>query len=329
MATSKNSNITSLGVGATNRCNLNCPHCYSRPLAKDDLYLEDIKKLLLEYPNTKKINFGTGESFLNSDFLAIAAYCKNKRIKLALTTNGTTVNQLSDEQLSWFDDIDFSLDFPSAKLHDKWRGKPGLFNKVMIGLTRCQKLDINTSIALCLMSNNYHLLPYFRPILDHFKIFLRINIYKPTPSPKFSLTYNQFWQAVELLAKNFKLVSNSEPVLATVAPTIAHGSPCGERSLRIHPDKTVSPCVYLKGKAISLNKFSRLKSFIPEFCRNCQFVSACRGGCLSRRILSGNYQLPDEFCPLYKNKPIPKIKFKTAEEKKFIHAGYLCTIIVK
>ena len=141
--------------------------------------------------------------------------------------------------------------------------------------------------------------------------------------------YEEFWEAMRLLAKHFKLVSSSEPILSAVVKNSVEGSPCGDCSVRIHPDKSISPCVYLQGRKISLEDFQRMKRKIPAFCKNCNFLQLCQGGCLSRRILNDATNKPDVFCPLYRKESFPKIKFRKADHKEFIHSSYLCTLIVK
>lgn len=321
--------IVALGVGITNKCQLNCPHCYSRPLAQLDMKPKDFWVLIKKYPNLKKINFGTGESILNPDFLKIMTICRQRRIAMALTTNGLTVKNLSDQHLRWFKDIDFSLDFPSAQQHDQWRGAPGLFAATLTGLQRCQKLGIKTSIVCCLMNNNYQYLAGFRQLLDQYHIYLRLNLYKSAWTKKFNLKYKEFWSAIKILAKNFVLVSNSEPILSVITDESSQGSPCGECSARIHPDKSITPCVYLQGQKISFKKFIKLKKFLPRVCGQCTLVTACRGGCLSRRILDQRINRPDAYCPLARHQPWPKITFKKELDKEFVHADYLCTLIVK
>ena len=41
-------------------------------------------------------------------------------------------------------------------------------------------------------------------------------------------------------------------------------------------------------------------STVPEFCRSCEFVETCGGGCAGRRRLRGKLDEPDEFCPFYR-----------------------------
>jgi len=317
-------------MGLTNKCNLNCAHCYSRALPIQSLTLGGVKKILADFPGLKKVNFGTGESILNPELAEIMAHYRERGIEMALTSNGTTIEALSDEHLKWFKDVDISLDFPSSELHDRWR-YPGAFGKAMAGLSRCTGLGINTSIALCLMNINCQYLPQFKKILDQFNVSLRINLYKPTPTDKFSLNYDQFWDAMKSIAENFALIANSEPILSIIDRSkIGKGSPCGGDSVRVHPDGTITPCVFLAGKKIGIEEFKKMKSKLPEFCRPCKSAGECRGGCSSRRILKDRHGLPDEYCPFYAGREVPDIKFTYAKERtEYIHAGYLCTMIIR
>lgn len=329
MKISADETISSLGIGLTNRCNLNCPHCYSRNMEKSELSLEDVEKILKIFPNLKKVNFGTGESILNRNFREIIDLLRKKNIQMALTTNGLTIDRLEDRYLSYFKDIDISIDFPNAKLHDEWRGCPGLFDLAVRGIEKCRKMKINTSIVMCLMNNNYKTLPQFRTLLKRYNIFLRINLYKPVDTKRYLLNYEEFWEAMKLLFENFELVSNSEPILSIITGDELAGSPCGTLSLRIHPNMVASACVYIDGQKVSARNFQKQKELIPKFCETCRFAQSCRGGCLGRRYLTLGIKKPDIYCPLFRGKQLPKIKFKKAKEKEFIHSSYLCTIIVK
>ncbi len=323
-----NSKVTSLGIGLTNRCNLNCPHCYSRVLPNADLTLSDIKVILKKFPNLKKVNFGTGESILNKNFIEILSVFKNHNVQMALTTNGLTIDQLSEEYLKWFKDIDVSIDFPNSKLHDEWRGQVGLFDMAVRGIEKCKKIGLDVSIVICLMNCNYKYLPEFKKLIDYYNLFLRVNIYKPVDSKKLLLSYEEFWRAMKILSDNFELVANSEPILSIVTKDKINGSPCGD-SLRIHPTMVASGCVYIDGRNVSVHNFKKYKKVLPEFCRKCKFVNSCRGGCLGRRYLTLGIKNPDIYCPFAKGDSVPKIKFKLAKNKEFILGSYLCTIIVK
>lgn len=305
------------------------PHCYSRELAQRSISFSKLKKFINNFSNLKKINFGTGESILHKGFRKIIEFLHEKNFELALTSNGYSVNKLAIEDLKKFKDIDISIDFPRAILHDRWRGKAGTFNMAIQAIEKCKEASVTVSAVMCLMNLNYKYLPEFRNILDKYNIPLRINLYKPVYTKKYLMNYSEFWQAIELLAKNFKLVSNSEPILTLIVDDELCGSPCGN-SARLHPDGKISPCVYLSGKFSEFEKFKKMKLQIPKECTNCPVASKCRGGCLGRRLLTYGSPKPDQYCPILNSKKIPKIKFVRAVKKEnFIHSSYLCTIIVK
>ena len=83
----------SLGIGATGNCNLNCGHCYSKPLRGTSMSLEELQSVV-KGKNVHSINFGTGENILNPDFPEMIDWCHDLGIKLSVTSNGYTINQL-------------------------------------------------------------------------------------------------------------------------------------------------------------------------------------------------------------------------------------------
>lgn len=320
--------ITFLGIGITSLCNLSCPHCYSRKLIQKSISFKKFKEEVAKFSNLKKVNFGTGESVLNKNFIEIIDFLSVKNIEIALTTNGLSVNKLNNVYLKKFKDIDVSLDFPKDSLHDKWRGTPGAFDMAIQAIEKCKKAGLTVSIAMCLMNHNYKYLPEFRGLLDKYKIPLRINLYKPVYTKKYLMNYLEFWESMKLLSENFKLISNSEPVLTLITKDKLNGSPCGN-SARLHPDGEITPCVYLSGKFSDFENFKKMKMKTPKECLNCLVVNYCKGGCLGRRLLTFNLPKPEQYCPIINKKQIPKIKFIKTKSKEFIHSGYLCTIIVK
>ena len=321
--------ITSLGIGATSLCNLNCPHCYSRKLTQKSVSLKEFKAIINKFPKLNKVNFGTGESILNKDFKEIIDFLDDKKIALALTTNGYTIHKLSDDYIRKFKDVDISLDFPEAELHDQWRGKKGTFDSVIMAIKKCKSLNIAVSIAMTLMNNNYKYLPDFKKLIEKYDVSLRINLYKPVYTKKYLMNYGEFWDAIKILSENFELINNSEPILTLVTGDKISSSPCGG-SARLHPNGKIIPCVYLLDTFSNFEEFMKLKLEIPSSCKSCNIADNCRGGCLGRRLLTYNSPVPDQYCPMLNNKKIPNIAFRRAKEyHDFIHSRYLCTIIVR
>ena len=331
----------SLGIGLTNKCNLNCPHCYSRGEKEHFIKFSDIIKLEKNL-NIQSINLGTGESFLHPQYEQIIKFIHSKGIKLSLTTNGYTVEKMSDEQLRYFNDIDFSLDFPDEREHNTFRNGNVAFS-VLKGIERCKKLGVECSIATALMNINYNVIDKICALAQSFEINLRINIYKSVHTDKFKLTYDQFWEGIVRLFQSSKLISCSEPIINAILKNkvIDGGSPCGKRSLRIRPNGCVSSCVYLHNTQTTIDDLIQASSqqkdelfdfehlhVIPEKCRECKYVEYCQGGCIARRIYCGDIMREDEYCFVNKGK-IPKIDVQWADKKDLVHSDYLCTIIVQ
>ena len=334
----RTANKYTIGIGLTDRCNAKCPHCYSRPDdGHHDFDISQVKRLVGSVP-ISSINFGTGESILHADFIDIIRWLGERDISMSLTTNGTTVEALSDDDLYIFHDIDFSLDFPDRKLNDEWRGA-GSYDAVMKGAERCQSLGIEMSFVACLMKENHSYLGKLAKMSADEGVNLRVNVYKPVFTPKHQPDYRQFWLAISEMMDNAYLTACSEPIVnAAIGRTSKKGgSPCGNHSLRIHPDGIIVPCVYLNESPITVDDFIDRREFsedflkntlnfeLPQACRDCDLRDICRGGCASRRFYNGVSQ-PDEYCFVVKDEK-PDLKPKWKESKGLVHEDYLCTMI--
>lgn len=338
-------NGISIGIGTTGNCNLNCPHCYSKPLRGHTLTFGEVAPLINSSDNICSVNFGTGENILNPDFMEIVDLCYSKGIKMSLTSNGYSVNCLKDEDLKKFNDIDISLDFAEKSVQNDFRHGQS-WDFAAKAMDRCRRLGVEFSVATALMNVNYEQIPMLLEKVSEEGCNLRLNVFKKVIKAgvtKFALTFDQFWEAVRLLFTYGKLISCSEPVVNAMLgiEPIVPKSPCGSNSFRIHPDGGIVPCVYWPEGTIKLpdvegninavfeNDNFRIMKTIPEFCvKNCDKVDVCGGGCASRRYLNGKLDEPDEYCPLYLKKSIPEIEVVYAKElKDLVHASYLCTFI--
>jgi len=85
-----------LEVEITNRCNLNCKHCYNRDYQIQDLPLQDIKELidLAQKNKVSKFVFSGGEAALHPKFTEISKYLKTIQgeTKFIVQSNGYIAN---------------------------------------------------------------------------------------------------------------------------------------------------------------------------------------------------------------------------------------------
>ncbi len=204
----------SIGVGLTNECNLRCPHCYRPDMVVDRVTLQDIQRVC-DSVAVKSMNLGVGENGLHPDYHAILDLLAERGIVTSITSNGLSTEVLTDAELQRFRSIEFSLDFPTEVEHDAFRGQ-GNWQTVVKALERCANLSVPVTITSVMMRINYHKLPDLARVAATFGANLRVNVYQPSKTDRFSVSYEQFWQGFTTLLESTRLVATTEPVLVGV-----------------------------------------------------------------------------------------------------------------
>ena len=118
-----------LTLFVTSKCNLRCLHCFNWKSLnkKDDLALEEIKKLSLQLEDLDSLLISGGEPFLRDDLPKIVEffYKNNKLNTLTIPTNGfltekihsqiQKILKIAEGKTVW---LNFSLD-GTEKMHDQ------------------------------------------------------------------------------------------------------------------------------------------------------------------------------------------------------------------
>ena len=331
--------MISLGIGLTSDCNLNCAHCYRDQDHIYNLTLSDVQKVC-ESLDIGSIGFGTGENGLNPDYFDIIDYLHARNIKMTLASNGYTLSITPDEKLAYFSDVEFSVDFPDQNRQDEFRGR-GNWETVMAGIERCRRLGIRVSILAVLMNLNCMDLGKIAGLAASVGADFRVNVYQPMYTEEFMPTYDQYWRAFAYLFECSEIISVTEPLVNTfLGLNGLKGSPCGEHSMRVTPDRRLKGCVYWPESDVTIDDLVEKKAgvfesalfqhtrYIPPFCRDCIHVQNCGGGCAARRKLRGRFDQPDEYCPLYRGKKIP-LAGRLSSAVKPLRSGSICTTIVR
>ena len=233
----------SVGIGLTNECNLRCPHCYRPDMAIDRLTLQDVRQVCESIP-VRSMNLGVGENGLHPEYRAILEYLGARGITTSITSNGLSIQALPDEAVKRFHSVEFSLDFPTEREHDAFRGQ-GNCRTVMAALERCAILGLRVAVTSVMMSINYDRLADLAKFASACGANLRVNIYQPAKTDRFTLTYGQFWEGFRRLAASTRLVATTEPVLAAVLELDGFAGPgCGRSTVRVAPDGRILPCTY-------------------------------------------------------------------------------------
>ncbi|MBI1849566.1 MAG: radical SAM protein [Planctomycetes bacterium] len=331
----------SVGLGLTNECNLSCGHCYRPGGDVQRLELADVDAICDAVP-VHSVNLGTGENGLHPRFEEIVRSLLARRLRVSLTSNGYTLLHMPDELLRQLHDVEVSIDFPTAEEQDAFRGA-GSFDTVTGAIARCRRLGLPVTVIAVMMNTNYRKLADIARLAAQFGARFRFNVYQPVNTDKYSLSYEQFWDGFRSILSQTYLVSCTEPLVAAVLGLrTVHGSPCGGTSLRLTPGKRVMPCVYWPDGTLALGDLRavgpnvvesepfRLSRTLPEACTRCELVAICRGGCASRRAITGSIEDPDPFCPIVRGEllDLPLRRREGAAAVELLHAKNYCTTIV-
>lgn len=299
----------SVGLGLTNECNLDCPHCYRDTNGVQRLSLTDVQSVLASVP-VSSVNLGYGENGLHPEIVPIVEWLAQQECKLTFTSNSYTVNVLSDELLQKFQDVELSLDFPDAAQQDMWRGE-GNFADVAQALRRLRGLGVDVTVLAVMMRTNYRQLVELGEWAFAAGARFRVNVYQAAKTDLFALTYDEYWEGFRRLLDRFSLVSTTEPVLAAALGLEDFaGCGCGRVTLRVMPDGAIAPCTYWPTRDTHIAELPALGERVldtpayqasrqlPAACQSCRFAAVCHGGCAGRRALSGDLGEPDHYCML-------------------------------
>ncbi|MFC2066071.1 radical SAM protein [Chloroflexota bacterium] len=149
----------------TRQCNLNCIHCYASAnsdacspgmdTAAGEMFIRDLS----DY-GVPVLLFSGGEPLLRKDLFHLAALASNSGMRIALSTNGTLINEEIAGQLSntGFVEVGISLDGIGAN-NDRLRGQKGAFEKALSGIRYCISRGLRVSLRLTLTHFNYEEVP--------------------------------------------------------------------------------------------------------------------------------------------------------------------------
>ncbi len=158
------------------RCNLQCRHCYSTSLDidfKDELTTEQVKATIddLKVAQVPVLILSGGEPLMRPDIYEITAYAKAKGFYVALSTNGTLINEDNIEQIKAADYqyVGISID-GLEEFHDDFRRQKGSFKTAMHALKLCKEKGIKVGMRLCLTRENDKDLPAILNLMEEHKI---------------------------------------------------------------------------------------------------------------------------------------------------------------
>jgi len=122
----------------TERCNARCEMChywrqtdYPSELPAED-WIEALDNLRKFAPGFH-IQFTGGEPLMKRDFMQILQWCGQNGVSAGFVTNGELITKDIAKQIvaCRINNVNFSIDSATSELHDKLRGKDGIFNRAI------------------------------------------------------------------------------------------------------------------------------------------------------------------------------------------------------
>lgn len=145
--------LRTLDIDVTYRCPCRCAQCYAADFAvpsDDELGVEEIAEVVRQGAalGALQVLLSGGEPLVRSDLPAVVAACLPERMLVSMCTSGVGVSsrrlqKLADAGLAV---IAFSLDALSAAEHERNRGIPGLYQRVLEAIDTCRRLGIRVIV---------------------------------------------------------------------------------------------------------------------------------------------------------------------------------------
>ena len=142
-----------LELQITNRCNLQCRHCYVGEGSHQDLSMEQIQRVLKEFEEIQglRLLLSGGEPLLHPLFWEINDILQNQAFRSVLLSNGTLITKEVAKKLR-VHEVQISLD-GIKEGHESLRGK-GTFEKTLMAIDHLQEADIRVSVATMIHRKN-------------------------------------------------------------------------------------------------------------------------------------------------------------------------------
>jgi radical SAM protein with 4Fe4S-binding SPASM domain len=156
-------------IEVTERCNLQCAHCYinlpvaDREAHSRELPLSEWRRILdsIVDEGCLWLLLTGGEPFIRPDFLDLYDYAKRQGLLLTLFTNGTTLTpQIADHLAEWPPfSIEITLYGRSQEVYERVTGVPSSYARCMGGIELLLERGLPLKLKSMVMTLNQHELP--------------------------------------------------------------------------------------------------------------------------------------------------------------------------
>jgi len=236
------------GIEITNKCNLNCVHCYNDKYDKKhliDINPDDFRLILsrLQTLGVFSVSISGGEPLCHNNFEDICKLLKEKKFVAELVTNGSLLDNYSEIINNTFHKIYISIDGPE-NIHNKIRDR-NCFRQIIknLSLIKIRKIMCATISRL----NKQYLEKIIRLAIKLKFDSLCIFIFKPVgrSAENKALLALDNDSLLKIDAQIDKL-KRRFPIKITYVNPLTNKCYAGQTLIHILPNGKVKPCAYSK-----------------------------------------------------------------------------------
>jgi AdoMet-dependent heme synthase len=249
----------------TDRCNLDCSHCYrDEPVAelgRDELLrvLDNFEAFLGEIDRRGRVMLSGGEPLASPYLFELAEACRRKALPVRVLSNGTLIDSEAARSLAdvGVQSVQVSVEGPRAE-HDNVRGT-GSFESAVDGMRALRAAGLEVTLAFTLTADNLSSLPRVARIArahaDRFHVARHVPIGRGTTHGARALTPEELHRALNWLNRRRRMWKRSGPDIPMRDPlwkallareagceTCVSGCSIGYNGICVDADASVYPC---------------------------------------------------------------------------------------
>jgi radical SAM protein with 4Fe4S-binding SPASM domain len=282
-----------LELQLTDRCNLQCRHCYIGDGFHQDLSIGQIERVLREFEEMQglRLLLSGGEPLLHPHFWEVNDILKDYAFRSVLLSNGTRITKEVAKRLR-VHEVQVSLD-GMKEGHESLRGE-GTFEMVVQAIDDLQEARIGVSVATMIHQRNLKEFDQLASLL-HSKEIREWNVDVPCVEGRLKEN-RELWVAAPRAARflNYGFGGGWHGS--------KNNSTCGAHLCAILPNGKVAKCGLFgeeavgsveEGLRVCWQRIPRIP--LGHLTCDCSEIEACRGGCRYRAKIHGGLLQPDPF----------------------------------
>lgn len=291
----------------TQRCQLECIHCYTNSspyLPRDgELTTERWIRIVDEFADQggEKVLLTGGEALVHPGCIQIMRRAHERGQEVTLFSNGILIPRHISSLKEIADTVQISIDGPTVETHDAIRG-PGSFTKAMHAIHMLLDAGIRTRMSTTIMTNNWPAvkagLPGFISQFENTELTFKIS-YGTMPHGRGanldqSIDSNEVRRFVDNLLNRVSREDNRDDIVNIVQKV----SGCGyAEQLVVAPDGIVYPCHLMSGPLGHVDDMP-IKDITRYLVRTAEAFSVDHrlgcGTCDLRHLCGGSCRVDDE-----------------------------------